>query len=250
MEKLGQLRGATGEWDLIVVDTPPSRSALDFLDAPHRLGSFLDGRLIRILLGAGEGRRRSARSSCWPAGCRPGHRGAEQDPRLDAAERRAVVRRRAGHDVRRFPRARRARRTSCCRPRAPRSWWSPRPSRTRCARPRTSPSGWPPRTMPLAGLVLNRVHRSRSRTSPPSARWPPPRSWTATRRRRAPGRRAAAAARRRCGSAARERRLAERFTASHPGWPVAEVPAQPGDVHDLDGLRPAGDLLAGGGEAG
>ena len=32
MEKLGQLR-ATDEWDLIVVDTPPSRSALDFLDA-------------------------------------------------------------------------------------------------------------------------------------------------------------------------------------------------------------------------
>lgn len=48
MEKLGQLR-AREEWDLIVVDTPPSRSALDFLDAPKRLGSFLDGRLIRLL---------------------------------------------------------------------------------------------------------------------------------------------------------------------------------------------------------
>ncbi|MEU6194282.1 ArsA-related P-loop ATPase [Streptomyces sp. NPDC047061] len=48
MEKLGQLR-ARDEWDLIVVDTPPSRSALDFLDAPKRLGSFLDGRLIRLL---------------------------------------------------------------------------------------------------------------------------------------------------------------------------------------------------------
>ncbi|MFE1584141.1 ArsA family ATPase [Streptomyces sp. NPDC058737] len=49
MEKLGQLR-AKGGWDLIVVDTPPSRSALDFLDAPKRLGSFLDGKLIRVLL--------------------------------------------------------------------------------------------------------------------------------------------------------------------------------------------------------
>lgn len=49
MEKLGQLR-ATDEWDLIVVDTPPSRSALDFLDAPKRLGSFLDGKLIRLLM--------------------------------------------------------------------------------------------------------------------------------------------------------------------------------------------------------
>lgn len=48
MEKLGQLR-ARDDWDLIVVDTPPSRSALDFLDAPKRLGSFLDGRLIRLL---------------------------------------------------------------------------------------------------------------------------------------------------------------------------------------------------------
>ncbi|HMA47764.1 MAG TPA: ArsA-related P-loop ATPase, partial [Frankiaceae bacterium] len=49
MEKLGQLRHAD-EWDLIVVDTPPSRSALDFLDAPQRLGRFLDGRMIRLLL--------------------------------------------------------------------------------------------------------------------------------------------------------------------------------------------------------
>src|ERR1700758_559423 len=50
MEKLGQLR-RSDEWDLIVVDTPPSRSALDFLDAPQRLGRFLDGRLIRLLTG-------------------------------------------------------------------------------------------------------------------------------------------------------------------------------------------------------
>ncbi|WFB08248.1 ArsA family ATPase [Streptomyces sp. LX-29] len=49
MEKLGQLR-ARDEWDLIIVDTPPSRSALDFLDAPKRLGSFLDGKLIKVLL--------------------------------------------------------------------------------------------------------------------------------------------------------------------------------------------------------
>ena len=48
MEKLGQLRRAD-EWDLIVVDTPPSRSTLDFLAAPQRLSRFLDGRLIRLL---------------------------------------------------------------------------------------------------------------------------------------------------------------------------------------------------------
>ncbi|MDQ2846920.1 MAG: AAA family ATPase [Actinomycetota bacterium] len=54
MEKLGTL-AATGEYDLIVVDTPPSRSALDFLDAPQRLSSFLDGRMIRLLVTPGRG---------------------------------------------------------------------------------------------------------------------------------------------------------------------------------------------------
>nr|WSZ96904.1 ArsA family ATPase [Streptomyces sp. NBC_00857] len=49
MEKLGQLR-ARDDWDLIIVDTPPSRSALDFLDAPKRLGSFLDGKFIKLLM--------------------------------------------------------------------------------------------------------------------------------------------------------------------------------------------------------
>ena len=48
MEKLSTL-AATNQFDLIVVDTPPSRSALDFLDAPQRLSAFLDGRMIRLL---------------------------------------------------------------------------------------------------------------------------------------------------------------------------------------------------------
>jgi len=53
MEKLGQLHGESkraGRWDLIVVDTPPARSALDFLDAPEHLSSLLDGRFLRLLL--------------------------------------------------------------------------------------------------------------------------------------------------------------------------------------------------------
>jgi len=54
MEKLGQLM-AQDRWDLVVVDTPPSRNALDFLDAPKRLGSFMDGRLWRMLLAPGRG---------------------------------------------------------------------------------------------------------------------------------------------------------------------------------------------------
>ncbi|MDN5725352.1 MAG: ArsA family ATPase [Propionibacteriales bacterium] len=53
MEKLGQLhRQAVAEdrWDLIVVDTPPARSALDFLDAPEHLSRLLDGRFLKLLL--------------------------------------------------------------------------------------------------------------------------------------------------------------------------------------------------------
>ena len=53
MEKLGQLHSeaeAHGTWDLIVVDTPPARSALDFLDAPEHLSALLDGRFLRLLL--------------------------------------------------------------------------------------------------------------------------------------------------------------------------------------------------------
>jgi hypothetical protein len=48
---------------------------------------------------------------------------------------------------------------------------------------------------------------------------------------------------------ARERRLQERFSGAHPQVPVVEVAAQPGDVHDLDGLRSVGEDLAGGAAA-
>jgi anion-transporting ArsA/GET3 family ATPase len=37
----------SGSYDLIVVDTPPTRHALDFLEAPRRIGDFLDRRVIR-----------------------------------------------------------------------------------------------------------------------------------------------------------------------------------------------------------
>jgi anion-transporting ArsA/GET3 family ATPase len=39
-----------GDFDLLVLDTPPSRNALDFLDAPGRLTSFLDGRGLKAFL--------------------------------------------------------------------------------------------------------------------------------------------------------------------------------------------------------
>lgn len=48
-EKLYELHHDAG-FDLVVVDTPPSRNALDFLDAPRRLTRFLDHRLYRVLM--------------------------------------------------------------------------------------------------------------------------------------------------------------------------------------------------------
>ncbi len=49
MEKLYELHTDAG-FDLVVVDTPPTRNALDFLDAPRRLTRFLDHRLYRVLM--------------------------------------------------------------------------------------------------------------------------------------------------------------------------------------------------------
>jgi anion-transporting ArsA/GET3 family ATPase len=49
MEKLYELHHSTA-FDLVVVDTPPTRNALDFLEAPRRLTHFLDHRLYRVLM--------------------------------------------------------------------------------------------------------------------------------------------------------------------------------------------------------
>ena len=49
MERLYEIH-SEGEYDLIVVDTPPTRNALDFLDAPQRLADFFSSRLLRWLI--------------------------------------------------------------------------------------------------------------------------------------------------------------------------------------------------------
>ncbi|HUS61875.1 MAG TPA: ArsA-related P-loop ATPase [Acidimicrobiales bacterium] len=49
MEKLYELHEAD-RFDIVVVDTPPTRNALDFLDAPRRLTRFLDNRIFRLLM--------------------------------------------------------------------------------------------------------------------------------------------------------------------------------------------------------
>jgi anion-transporting ArsA/GET3 family ATPase len=54
MEKLYELHQDT-DFDLVVVDTPPTRNALDFIDAPRRLSRFLDHRLFRMITSPGRG---------------------------------------------------------------------------------------------------------------------------------------------------------------------------------------------------
>jgi anion-transporting ArsA/GET3 family ATPase len=95
--------------------------------------------------------------------------------------------------------------------------------------------------MPLAGLILNRVHRS------PAMGLSAPRSLAAAET--LDGRDAVAAAALRLHAARmnlgeREQRVAGTFTSAYPAVPVAEVMALPEDVHDLTGLRRVGELLA------
>src|SRR5450755_1927161 len=49
MERLYEIH-AESDYDLIVVDTPPTRNALDFLDAPQRMADFFSSRLLRWLI--------------------------------------------------------------------------------------------------------------------------------------------------------------------------------------------------------
>ena len=59
MEKLYELHEES-DFDLVVVDTPPTRHALDFLDAPRRLTRFLDHRFYRILMAPTRGLMKAA----------------------------------------------------------------------------------------------------------------------------------------------------------------------------------------------
>ena len=48
MERLYEIH-TTGDYDLIVVDTPPTRNAIDFLEAPNRMADFFSSRFLRLL---------------------------------------------------------------------------------------------------------------------------------------------------------------------------------------------------------
>jgi anion-transporting ArsA/GET3 family ATPase len=236
MEKLGQLRRAD-EWDLIVVDTPPSRSALDFLDAPQRLGRFLDGRLLRLLVAPAK------------LGGRTGLRMLNAGFGLVTGVVTKIIGSQVLRDVQTFVSAMDTM-FGGFRERAEYTYRLLRTPGTAflvIAAPehdalreasyfveRLDRDG-----MPLAGLVLNRIHRS------PAARLSAARSLAAVETLQGlPDGDSSAMAitalrlhAERMRQAAAERRLAERFTAAHPLVPVAQIPAQPEDVHDLDGLR-------------
>jgi len=242
MEKLGQLQ-ATEKWDLIVVDTPPTRSALDFLDAPQRLGAFLDGRLLRLLLVPAKAGGRAYMKVL----------GAGFSIMTRALTR--VIGLQLLTDVSQFISAletmfggfrQRAEETYRLLAAPGTAFFvvaAPEPDALREASYFVDRLGT--EEMPLAGLVLNRVHRSRA------AALSAPRSLSGAEVLAERGEFPLAAAVLRLHAdrvqlSAREHLLRERFTMAHPGVPVAEVPALAEDVHDLDSLRFVGDQLGGG----
>jgi anion-transporting ArsA/GET3 family ATPase len=258
MEKLGQLR-RTDEWDLIVVDTPPSRSALDFLDAPQRLSRFLDGRLIRLLTAP---TRAGGRAYLKLVNAGLGVFTSIVTKVLGAQMLRDVQTFIAAFDTM-FGGFRERAEDTYRLLQTPGTAFvvvaTPEPDALREASyfvERLSQD-----RMPLAGLILNRVHRS------PLARLSAARSLAAAEALLPGGGTAenshsagnggggdasrfplAVAALRlhaeRMQLIAAERRLAQRFTAAHPGVPVARVTAQPEDVHDLAALKVIGEALS------
>jgi anion-transporting ArsA/GET3 family ATPase len=239
MEKLGQLRRAQ-EWDLIVVDTPPSRSALDFLDAPQRLSRFLDGKLLRLLTAPAKvGGRAYLRVLNAGFGMVTGVLtkilGAQvlRDVQTFVTALDTMFggfRERADYTYQLL----RAPGTSFLVVAAPEadalreaSYFVERLAQER---------------MPLAGLLLNRVQRA------PAARLSAARSQAAAETLQATGTHplAVTALRlhaERMQQVSSQQRLAEHFTAAHPLVPVAEIPAQAQDVHDLNGLRAIGQAF-------
>lgn len=246
MEKLGQL-AAKREWDLIVVDTPPSRNALDFLDAPKRLGNFLNGKMIRVIMAPGRGVGKFVAGAMSLA-----LRGVStivggqllKDASVflqslesmfggfqDRADRTYAMLSRPGtHFLV----------VAAAEPDALReaSFFVDRLSHDK---------------MPMAGLVLNRTHPVLSSLSaeqaqvaadrlvPESENGAAPEPEVET-----PGALAAAVLRihaHRAATAKREQHLLHRFTGAHPSVPIVAVTALPFEVADLEALRAVGDQL-------
>ncbi|XVX20849.1 ArsA family ATPase [Actinomycetota bacterium] len=246
MEKLGQLRAQAEEddyWDLIIVDTPPSRSALDFLDAPKRLGSFLDGRFIRLLMAPAKAGGRAylkvlsggVTLATQTMGKILGNSMLDDVQTFVGAldtmfggfrERADVTYALLGADETAFVVV-------------------AAPERDALREAAYFVERLDAERMPLAGVVLNRMQRLA--TGSLSA------SRAASAAEELADGEESATARTTSGllllhealaaTAARQRAHATRFVAGHPGVPVTEVPAAAQDIHDLDGLREVGSAL-------
>ena len=246
MEKLGQLHAQAQQdehgWDLIIVDTPPSRSALDFLDAPEHLSSLLDGRLIKLLVAPARGPARLLSAGL----------------NVVTGAMTKVLGAQVLKDVQTFIAAfdtlfggfrQRAEATYALLQAAQTAFVvvaTPEADALREAAYFVERLGED--RMPLAGLVLNRVVSDQvPQLSGARARQ------AADLLAESDGGEAAAAGllrlhARSAAARARQLRLQRRFAAAHPAVAAVEVPALAGDVHDVDGLRLVGDLLTGPGD--
>ncbi|MEY9839823.1 ArsA family ATPase [Streptacidiphilus sp. EB103A] len=259
MEKLGQLQAA-GSWDLIVVDTPPSRSALDFLDAPNRLGSFLDGKLIRVLM----------------APAKVGGRSAMKFLNVGMNMFTGVLGKILGanvlQDVSTFVAAMDSM-FGGFRERADRTYQLLQapgtaflvvaaPERDALREAAYFVDRLETDRMPLAGLVLNRVHRTGAPqlTAERALAAAETLEGDATEGETDGEAGGSASAQEsevlaagllrlhadRVRTITHERRMRDRFVSIYPDVPLVEVPALAGDVHDLEGLREIGERLAAG----
>src|SRR5690348_13603346 len=238
MEKFGQLdqdARRTGRWDLIVVDTPPSRSALDFLDAPERLSSFLDGRFIRLLTAPARGPARMMTAGFGMV--------TNAVTKIIGAqvltEMQAFV---AAFDTL-FGGFRARAQATFELLQAPGTAFlvvsAPEPDALREAAYFVERLG--AEDMPLAGMVLNRA------STDPGPELSAAAAEAGAERLRDRDRLTAGllhlhSDRKRI--VAREQQLRRRFATGHPEVAIAVVPAMATDVHDLEGLRQVGDLLA------
>jgi len=246
MEKLGQLR-AEDRWDLIVVDTPPSRSALDFLDAPSRLGSFLDGKVIRLLTAPAKvGGRSAMKFLNVGMGLLTGTLGKIFGAQLLT-------------DVQTFVSAMDSM-FGGFRERADRTYQLLKaegtaflvvaaPERDALREAAYFVDRLAADQMPLAGLVLNRVHSTgapqltaeRALAAAEALEENGSQTSTVAAETLAAGLLRLHAERMQIMG--REQRTRDRFASVYPDVPIVEVAALAGDVHDLEGLRAIGDRL-------